>query len=47
LNQQKVIKKTILGLIISSSAHALYLGNPSTPEMPEDGAFINADCWLG
>jgi len=47
LNQQKVIKKTILGLVFSCSAHALYLGNPSTPEMPEDGFFISDNCWFG
>jgi hypothetical protein len=30
-----------------SSCYGLYNGNPSLPELPEDGFFIPKECWLG
>ncbi|MBM3208200.1 MAG: hypothetical protein FJZ57_06315 [Chlamydiae bacterium] len=47
LDRLSLLKKIFFCVTFSTSAHALYFGNPSAPEMPEDGFFISPECWIG
>ena len=47
MNIRNFVVTLALVTLITTSGFSLYNGNPSSPELPEDGFLIPKECWLG